>query len=212
MKPVDNLILALQGKRLLIFDFDGTVADTTHLHAAAFTQVLSPLGIMVDYTSIAGLTTHDAMHQCLKGAGHTLDGAALAALVTAKQQCVRQMISRALQPLPGVDAFLRWARPRYKLAMVTAGSRDTVSLALGKLGYTGWFNPLICAADVQHGKPDPEGFLAVIRQTGLPLNAALVFEDSNAGLLAAATAELDCCDVRPGLFAGWQYIATNIAR
>ena len=197
MKPLINLEEALQGKRLLIFDFDGTVADTTPLHAAAFSQVLAPLGVMVDYSSIAGLKTLDAMRQCLDGAGRTLDEAAIAVLVTAKQQLVRQMIGQALQPLPGVDAFLHWARPRYKLAMVTSGSRGTVSLALEKLGYTGLFDPLICADDVQHAKPDPEGFLAVMRLTGVPLNEALVFEDSLAGVMAAKNAEIDCFDLIP---------------
>ena len=212
MKPLINLEEALQGTRLLIFDFDGTVADTTPLHAAAFSHVLAPLGVMVDYSSIAGLKTLDAMRQCLDGAWRTLDEATISVLVTAKQQLVRQMIGQALQPLPGVDAFLLWARPRYKLAMVTSGSRGTVSLALEKLGYTGWFDPLICADDVQQAKPDPEGFLAVIKRTGVPAKHALVFEDSDAGLVAAASADIDCCDVRLGLFTRWKCVATNNAR
>lgn len=186
----------LKSKHLLIFDFDGTVADTTPLHAAAFSQVLAPLGIEVDYSRIAGLKTLDAMRQCLDGAGRTLDEAALAALVTAKQQCVRQMIGQALQPLPGVDAFLRWARPRYKLAMVTSGSRGTVSLALEKLGYTGWFDPLICADDVEKAKPAPEGFLMALQLAGVSAGDALVYEDSEAGFQAAAQAGLGCVDVR----------------
>ena len=206
---MSDLSEKLRGKVLLIFDFDGTVADTTPLHAAAFSQVLAPMGVMVDYSSIAGLKTLDAMRQCLNGAGQALDEAAIAVLVTAKQQLVRQMIGQALQPLPGVAAFLHWARPRYKLAMVTSGSRGTVSLALEKLGYTDLFDPLICADDVQKAKPDPEGFLAVINWTGVPAKHAVVFEDSDAGLVAAASAGLDCCDVRHGLFTAWKRDATN---
>ena len=160
MNTAFNLADALQGKKLLVFDFDGTVADTSPLHEAAFAEVLAPLGIAVDYSSIAGLKTLDAIRQCLNGAGRILDEAALARLVSAKQHSVRQMICEALQPLPGVDAFLRWAQRHYKLAMVTSGSRGTVSLALKKLGYTEWFDPLICADEVQHAKPDPEGFLS----------------------------------------------------
>lgn len=210
MKPMATLSDALLGKRLLIFDFDGTVADTTPLHAAAFSEVLTPLGIKVDYSCIAGLKTLDAICQCLAGAGRVLDEAAVAALVTAKQQSVRQMIGIKLQPLPGVDAFLRWARPRYRLAMVSSGSCGTVSLALGQLGYTGWFDPLICADDVKQAKPDPEGFLAVIERTGVPARNALVFEDSAAGIAAAESAEMDCCDVRAGLFTSWKSDATTI--
>ena len=81
-----DISTALQDKRLLIFDFDGTVADTTPLHAAAFGQVLAPLGITVNYSSIAGLKTLDAMQQCLAGAGRTLPDTEMAVLVSAKQQ------------------------------------------------------------------------------------------------------------------------------
>lgn len=190
---MDQLLL---GKQLLIFDFDGTVADTTPLHAAAFAQVLAPMGITVNYSTIAGLKTLDAMRQCLAGAGQTLSDAEMAALVSAKQQCVRQMIACGLEPLPGVDAFLRWAKPRIRMAMATSGSRGTVSLALEKLGYSGWFDPLVCADDVARAKPDPEGFLKVLQITGVPAVAALVFEDSEAGFCAARSANMPYLDVR----------------
>ncbi len=186
----------LRSKRLLIFDFDGTVADTTPLHAAAFAQVLAPMGIPVDYSRIAGLKTLDAMRQCLTDEGRAVNESTLAALVAAKQQCVRKMIGHALQPLQGVDAFLQWARPRYQLAMVTSGSRETVNLALSKLGYAGYFDPLICADDVRDAKPAPEGFLTALRLTGTDPVDALVFEDSEAGFQAATRAGLDYVDVR----------------
>lgn len=186
----------LDGKRLLIFDFDGTVADTAPLHAAAFVEVLAPLAVPVDYPSIAGLKTLDAMRVCLRQAELALPDEQVAELVMAKQQRVRQMIAQDLQPLPYVDWFLRWAEPRYRLAMVTSGSRGTVSLALEKLGYTYLFNPLICADDVAQAKPDPEGFLRALQITGVPAEGGLVFEDSDAGLQAARNAVLDVIDVR----------------
>jgi sugar-phosphatase len=196
LKPLLNVAEALRGKHLLIFDFDGTVADTTPLHAAAFSAVLTPLGVVVDYHRIAGMKTPDAMRHCLAQAGRTLADAEITALVTAKQQRVRQMIAQSLQPLRGLDEFLRWASPRYRLAMVTSGSRGTVNLALEKLGLTGKFEPLICANDVACGKPDPEGFLKVLQLTSLPAAEALVFEDSEAGFLAASSASLAYVDVR----------------
>lgn len=199
MEPTVNLIQALQGKRLLIFDFDGTVADTSPMHAAAFTEVLAGLGIVVDYPRIAGMKTLDAMHKCLALANCSLSDNQLTTLVAAKQQRARQMIGEGLQPLPGMDEFLRWARTRYRLAMVTSGSRDTVSLALAKLGYTDWFSPLICAEDVRYAKPSPEGFIAVLNITGVFASQALVFEDSEAGLSAAALVGIDFVDVTEDL-------------
>lgn len=196
MKPPAELLEALRGKRLLIFDFDGTIADTTPLHAAAFSQALAPLGIAVHYPDIAGRKTADALRHCLTGAGREFTEADVMALTAEKQRRVRQMIARSLKPLPGVHDFLQWAKSRYRLAMYTSGSRGTVSLALDKLGYTGWFDPLICADDVACAKPDPEGFLTVLRLTGISASEALVFEDSDVGFLAASVAGLAYFDVR----------------
>mgnify|MGYP001765078464 CR=1 FL=1 len=189
----------LRGKQLLIFDFDGTVADTSPLHARAFAEVLSPLGVAVEYERIAGLSTADAMRQCLAVAGLILEEETLARLVADKQSVVRDMIRQGLQPLPGMDDLLRWARPRYRLAMVTSGSRGTVNLSLAALGYEGWFDPLLCAEDVAVAKPSPEGFLQACALAGCEADEALVFEDSSAGLQAAEAAGLQCVDVSKSL-------------
>ncbi len=195
MKTLVSLLQALEGKKLLIFDFDGTVANTSPLHAAAFSQVLTPLVNGVDYPSIAGLKTWDGIRQCLDSAGRILSDAEVSALVLEKQKLVRQMLNQGLEPLPRVDEFLRWARPRYQLAMATSGSRGTVSLALKKLGYLGWFDPLVCSDDVSSGKPDPACFLQVLSMTGVPASEALIFEDSDVGIEAAKGAGVVCFDV-----------------
>ena len=48
MKAAASLLHALKGKKLLIFDFDGTVANTSPLHAEAFSKILTPLVNKVD--------------------------------------------------------------------------------------------------------------------------------------------------------------------
>ena len=186
-----SLVKLLKGKKLLIFDFDGTVADTTPLHAAAFEQVLSPLQIAVSYPSIAGMKTKDAIGRCALESGTSLNSDQIQSLVLAKQALVRQMIADKLHPMAGVDRFLRWAMLNYQLSMATAGSRGTVSLALRILGYENYFNPMVCAEDVRNTKPHPEAFECVLAETGHTPKQALVFEDSEAGLEAARIAGIE---------------------
>jgi sugar-phosphatase len=186
----------LSDKPLLIFDFDGTIADTSPLHAAAFGQVLGPLSIAVHYPSIAGIKTADAIRLCARASGQALGEEVLMALVVAKQKLVRQMIAQQLRPLPGVDQFLRWARQHHQLSMATSGSRGTVELALKKLGYLQLFDPLVCADDVKHTKPSPDIFLNILSLTGYLPDQAVVFEDSDAGIAAAKNAGILCIDVR----------------
>lgn len=186
----------LNGKRLLIFDFDGTVADTTPLHAEAFRQALSPLGVSVDYDRIAGMKTRDAINQCGLEANKQWDAEQIDALARQKQDLVRRAISKGLQPLPGVDGFLRAVRGRFKLAMVTSGSRGTVDLSLETLGYSTVFDPVICAEDVINAKPAPDGFLKCLEVTQMAPVQALVFEDSQAGFASARAAGIDVVDAR----------------
>jgi HAD superfamily hydrolase (TIGR01509 family) len=190
-----NLKDLLKGKELLIFDFDGTVADTSILHEKAFKFVLSPLEIDVTYSQIAGMKTREAMLYCIKKAGAIIPEDLLKDLISIKQEHVRKMMTNELRALEGVDNFLHWARQHYKLAMATSGSRLTVKKALEILGYTDWFSPLVCAEDVSFSKPDPECLAVILNLTGVKKSKALVFEDSEIGILAAERANLTCINV-----------------
>lgn len=184
-------------KKLLIFDFDGTLADTSPVHAQAFIETLAPFGIVVDYSKLAGRKTADALLLSFSEAGlANPDPEALAALVYEKQRRVRALISLSLAPFPGVTEFLTWAKARFRTALVTSGSHGTVNLALEKLGWMGWFNPVLFAEDVAYAKPNPEGFLRVLEMTGVSANDALIFEDSEAGFQAASIANIDWLDAR----------------
>ncbi len=185
----------VQGKKLLLFDFDGTLADTTPLHAAAFAEALALHGVHVDYSSIAGLKTTDAVRKCLMTAGLESTELLVEEISARKQAIVRAMITNNLRAIAGVEEFLMWARPRHRLSIATSGSRTTVTLALRRLGYEGWFDPVVCAEDVERSKPAPDSFLRVLSLTKTPHSEALVFEDSEAGFEAARSAGLDFVDV-----------------
>ena len=181
----DTLGFLLTKARLLIFDFDGTLADTSAIHARAFESVLSAHGVPVHYPSIAGMKTADAVRMCLQDSGVFLDVGKIEDLARAKQNRARAAIEEELAALPGVDAFLRWARNHFRLSLCTSGSRLTVELALRKLGYEGMFDPVVCAEDVERAKPDPEGYLRVLEIARCNAEEALAFEDSASGVAAA---------------------------
>jgi HAD superfamily hydrolase (TIGR01509 family) len=186
----------LRGRRALIFDFDGTIADTSPLHARAFEEVLAPIGVPVDYPALAGLKTLDALQKCLRDARVEPASVDILELVAQKQRRARELIDSELTPLPRVDAFLKCVRCRFQLALVTSGSRKTIELALQKLGYAGWFDPVVCADDVTNAKPAPDGFQLALRAMRCAPREALVFEDSEPGFRAARAADLGYIDVR----------------
>ena len=117
----------LAGRGALIFDFDGTIAETTPLHALAFKETLAPLGVAVDYPSIAGLKTRDAIVYCLHRGGRCETDFDLQAPIAEKQNRARKLIAEQLETIPTVEAFLVRARPYFRPALVTAGSRNTTT-------------------------------------------------------------------------------------
>ena len=185
----------LSRKRLLILDFDGTIVDSSPLHARAFSETFAPEGIDVDYATIAGMTTAAAVDKLALGAGLVLADDRRDALIAEKRERALALIEADLEALEGSVDFLDRARSRFALALCTSGSRRSVETALAKVGLTGRFEPLITAEDVQQGKPHPEGFLAALAAHRLDRRQAVVFEDAESGLQAAEAAGMDAIHI-----------------
>jgi HAD superfamily hydrolase (TIGR01509 family) len=189
----------LRAKRLLIFDFDGTIVDSSPLHARAFNEAFAADGVPVDYRTIAGLTTDMAVDQVARGAGLDLDEGKRASIIADKRARALRLIETELEPIPGSIDFLRRARGLFPLALCTSGSRPTIERALERVGLVGMFDPVITAGDVRQGKPHPEGFLKAAGHHEVAPADALVFEDAPSGLAAAGAAGMDTVHVvEPG--------------
>lgn len=91
-----------------------------------------------------------------------------------------------LQPVTGARELLA-ALPPNAWAVVTSGAREVATLRLRHVGLP-IPHTLITANDVEHGKPDPEGYLAAARSLGRAPDGCVVIEDAPPGLEAAAAA------------------------
>jgi HAD superfamily hydrolase (TIGR01509 family) len=189
----------LRTRRLLIFDFDGTIVDSSPLHARAFNEAFAAHGVAVDYATIAGLTTETAVDQVARGAGLHLDDEKRAFLISDKRARALRLVEAELEPIAGSLDFLRAAGELFPLALCTSGSRPTIERALERVGLVGVFDPVITAGDVRQGKPHPEGFLKAAAHHRVAPADALVFEDAPSGLAAARAAGIQAVHVvEPG--------------
>ncbi|MEX2149429.1 MAG: HAD family phosphatase [Steroidobacteraceae bacterium] len=104
-------------------------------------------------------------------------------------------------PIPGAPEALRSAAAAgLKLGVVSSSPRAVIDSFLDRLGVSDCIDrrARIGGDAVQNGKPDPEGFLLAARALGVAPAETLVFEDSQAGLLAARSAGMrsvyvTCC-------------------
>lgn len=99
---------------------------------------------------------------------------------------------------PGAKAMLQQLPPN-TWALVTSAGRE---LAIRRMTAAGLPLPavMICAEDVRHGKPDPEGYLLAARALFVSPRDCLVFEDAQAGILAGLSSGARVINV--GTYAG----------
>jgi len=181
--------------RALIFDCDGTLADTMPAHFAAWQETLAPLGARFPldrFHALAGvptvriaalLITENALDETAEGLAGRKEAAYLA-------QAAR------VQPFAQVLAVASAARGVLPMAVASGSHRALVLRTLGGLGITDWFQAIVAAEDTPHHKPEPDVFLEAARRLKIAPAGCLVFEDADLGLEAARRAGMRAIDVR----------------
>lgn len=185
----------LRQKTLLIFDFDGTLVDSSMLHDKAFQEVLKPWQIIFDYEDIKGLKTKDAIIQLLDAEDVQLSNLEIDHLVQQKQALTRASMHQDLKLMPHVFDFLQKACMGYDMVIVSASSRISIDAALKKFNLQSFFKCVIASEDVKLTKPHPEGFLLALDKMQAFTQQALIFEDSEPGFLAAKAAGIEYINV-----------------
>lgn len=167
----------------LLFDLDGVLVDSTACVESTWRGWAVRHGLDADAIVLMahGRRAVDTMRLAAPQLDHArleAEVAALAAHEASETAGVREV--------PGAAALLR-SLPPGRWAVVTSGVR---AVAEHRLRHVGLPVPtvMVCADEVEHGKPHPEGYLAAATRLGIAPAACLVVEDAPAGLAAAHAA------------------------
>ncbi len=174
--------------RALLFDLDGTLAETDSLHLPTWVDVLRPHGIEVDEAfykeNISGRSAGEIVRQLLPYLS-TEEGRNLA---DAKEASFRELAGE-LEPLPGLLDFLKESREcGLKTALVTNAPEENVEAILLALELGEFFDEVVLSDEVGSVKPDPAPYRAALDRLGLSPEEAVAFEDSTSGISSAVGA------------------------
>lgn len=192
----------------LIFDVDGTLAETEELHREAFNQTFREFDLPWHWDQdryrallkITGGKERMLAHAASLG----IDDFDPLPLHKRKTALYNEKLAQgAIALRAGVEALIRKAKEKsLRLAIATTTSRENVEtlirVTLGGDPHH-WFEAISTGEDVAIKKPDPEVYQLALSRLALEADQALAFEDTKNGVLAARGAGLDVI-VTPSLY------------
>jgi phosphoglycolate phosphatase len=192
-------MLSGRGKALL-FDIDGTLADTDALHLEAFNHVLGPRGHVFDHArftrELQGFSNASISERFLADEPPQRQ----ATIIGEKEEAFRKLVAGQIQPVPGLMTLLARAdRANIPMVAVTNAPRLNAEMLLSGLGIMDRFKALVIGDELAHGKPHPMPYLEGLRAVGAGPNLSLAFEDSRSGVQSASTAGIATIGIRTSL-------------
>ena len=183
------------GPKGLIFDCDGTLADTMPLHWEAWSDIARRHGLSFPedrFYALAGVPSRHILRTLAEEQGVILDPIAVS---HEKEEAYLERLSH-VGPIHAVYEIAREHRDRIPMAVASGGTKKVILQVLGHLGIRDWFQAVVTSEDVEHQKPAPDIFLEAARQIGVPPGFCRAYEDSDLGMQAIRAAGMEAVDVR----------------
>lgn len=178
----------------LIFDLDGTLADTMPIHYIAWKNAAAKYGL--DFTTdlfrqLAGIPLYPTVEKINQIFGMTINPKEMGDLK--EEEFENNM--HLTPEIKVVTDLVRKYHGKIPMAVGTGGSRRLSLKTLSIIGLDGYFDILVTSEDVSHFKPHPETFLKCAGLMGVAAADCEVFEDGILGIQAAGLAGMMVVDV-----------------
>jgi HAD superfamily hydrolase (TIGR01509 family) len=178
----------------LLFDFDGTLADTMAAHLDSWNRALKVYNLSLSreqHFAWAGRPTSEIVR--LLSELHLTD-LSYDDIAKAKESHYLDSLLRVREIVP-VAEIVRHYHGRIPMAVVSGSRRKWVEMTMHHLSLTQYFDAIVCAEDYKKGKPAPDCFLQAAKLLSVPFEKCLVFEGGELGIQAAKAAGMACLRV-----------------
>jgi beta-phosphoglucomutase len=180
----------------LLFDLDGTLTDTDHLHVEAFRILLRDFGRTITLEHYKARIMGHPNDEIMREMFPDETPERRITLSDRKEQLFRDQLE-TLTPTPGVLTVLDWADANgVPYAVVTNAPRANAEMMLHGLGLDRRMTELVIGDELERAKPDPLPYRTGLQRLGATAERALAFEDSLPGIRAAHGAGIATYGIR----------------
>ena len=179
----------------LIFDCDGTLADTMPLHWHAWQAVARRHRFYFTedrFYALGGVPSRDILKMLGQEQRMAFDHLALAR----EKEAEYLPLLAQVEPINAVVAIVREQHGKMPMAVATGGTRHVITQVLERIGIGHLFDALVTSEDVVNQKPAPDIFLEAARRIGVPPRHCRAYEDTDLGMQAIRAAGMEAVDVR----------------
>lgn len=179
-----------------IFDLDGTLSNTLQAHDLAWQHALTRYDIPFTaerMQQLGGVPIPDTVEILAKEADMTVD---IPEVVRLRDSKFYELLPTTLTPTPLVAGVVLPFLGEKLMAVGTGCYTDMARRILAGISLDHYLPVVIGADQVENPKPAPDTFLLAAKKLGVKPEHCLVFEDADAGLLAAQAAGMAAVDVR----------------
>lgn len=179
----------------LIFDCDGTLADTMPLHWQAWRTIQQRYHFHFPedrFYSLGGVPSRDILTMLKAEQRLEINPIAVA---LEKEETYLDTLGH-VEPIHSVVEIARAHHGILPMAVASGGTRRIIDLVLRHLGIRELFQAVVTSEDVVHQKPAPDIFLEAARRLGVDPRNCRAYEDTDLGMTAIRSAGMDAIDVR----------------
>jgi beta-phosphoglucomutase len=186
----------------IIFDWDGTLADTRQAIVISFQKALSEINCKVSNEYIErriGIGAADTFRDILRSAKMQFDEKLIQRLVERKSQLEIELTDQ-VKLFPGARELLEALHGKVKMGLASMNNRSVIMHMVKANEIAKYFDTILTADSILHSKPDPEIFLKTASNLKTSPEKCVVIEDSIFGVKAAKSANMSCIAVLRGVY------------
>lgn len=148
-------------------DFNGVIIDDEPLQMKAYAELLKDEGIELTeegYYSCGGMDDATFLREQFKRANKDIGESKITELIQKKTSKWREIVTDEVPLFEGAENFIKKAKQRYAMALVSMANREEINHILETTGLKDYFDVVVSAENVAACKPSPECYVSAFRQ------------------------------------------------